>query len=123
MRQKHNGGFSLIEVLVGIALLGVFVVPTCAGLVMSHRMNAKADALLKAQLAVSSAVEIMMAEGISDEDYEFRTDGDEKIDRFPDVTMKIEKGSALYYSVTVTDNNNLVSVDTSVRAVSQMGGG
>lgn len=123
MRQKHNEGFSLIEVLVGIVLLGVFVVPTCAGLVMSHRINAKTDAVMQAQLAVSSAVETLMAEGISSEDYEFQTVDNETIDRFPDVTMEIEKeGDTPYYKVKVTDNDDLVSVETVVRAAPGKGG-
>lgn len=138
MRQKRNEGFSLIEVLVAIALLGALVVPTCSGLVMSHRINAKSDALLKAQLAVSSAVETLMAEGINEEqitvdrDYWIQTvmvDKDGKvvddddatayeertIDRFPDVEMTVETGDH-YYNVTVKDNDGLVTVETAVRA-------
>lgn len=134
MKQKHNEGFSLIEVLVGIVLLGVFVVPTCAGLVMSHRINAKTDAVMQAQLAVSSAVETLMAEGIEesqikidgdDTDYGFQTvDGVAgKVDRFPDVTMKIEKeDDTPYYNVVVTDNDDLVSVTTVIRAAPGEGG-
>ena len=131
MKQKHDEGFSLIEVLVAIALLGALVVPTCTALVMSHRMNAKADALLKAQLAVSSTVETLMAEGIVAEkitdnaDYWVEVsdeenvvdDGEKVIDRFPDVTIEIiTEEDTPYYNVTVTDNDELVSVVTFVRA-------
>ena len=64
MKNKHNGGFSLIETLVAIAVLGIFVVPTCNAILTSFRMNQTSDELLQAQLAVSSAVESVMAEGI-----------------------------------------------------------
>lgn len=57
--SKHNGGFSLIEILVAIVLLGLIVVPITSSLLVSHRINAKTEQLLQAQLAVSSAAEIL----------------------------------------------------------------
>ena len=64
MKQKNNGGYSLIEVLVAISILGIIVSPVCANLLMSLRATEKTDEILQAQLAVSSAVETLMAEGI-----------------------------------------------------------
>ena len=66
MKQKQDGGFSLIEVVLAMVILALIVVPTCTSLVLSFRVNAKADAMLQAQLAVSSAVEKLMADGIND---------------------------------------------------------
>jgi len=57
VRNKHNGGFSLVEVLVAIVLLGLIVIPICSSMLVAHRINAKAEALLQAELAVSSAAE------------------------------------------------------------------
>ena len=57
MRNKHNGGFSLIEVLVAIVLLGLIVIPISSSMLVAHRINAKTEALLQAELAVSSAAE------------------------------------------------------------------
>ena len=68
MDNKHNAGFSLIEVLVDLVNLAAIVVPTCSSLVISHRMNAKTEQLMQAQLDVSSAVETLMAEGIEVEE-------------------------------------------------------
>lgn len=68
MKNKHDAGFSLIEVLVAIVILAAIVVPTCSSLVISHRMNAKTEQLMQAQLDVSSAVETLMAEGIEVEE-------------------------------------------------------
>lgn len=73
--RKHNStaGFSLIEVLVAITILGLVVVPIGSSLVLSFRLNARSGDTLQAQLAVSSAVETIMAEGYDPdarEDYE-----------------------------------------------------
>ena len=63
--RKHNStaGFSLLEVLVAITILGFVVVPIGSSLVLSFRLNARSEKILQAQLAVSSAVETIMAEG------------------------------------------------------------
>ena len=90
MKNKQEGGFSLIEVVLAMVILALIVVPTCSSLVLSFRVNAKADAMMQAQLAVSSAVEQLMAVGIDEgrandaiakqQDYdmilEAKTDGD-----------------------------------------------
>lgn len=65
MKKAKNGGYSLVEVLVAIALLAIITIPTYTCLVLSVRLNAKTDEMLKAQLAVSSAVETLMAKGIN----------------------------------------------------------
>ena len=68
-RKSNNGGYSLIEVLVAISILGIIVSPVCANLLMSLRATEKTDEILQAQLAVSSAVETLMAEGIAWENH------------------------------------------------------
>ena len=127
MKKKHNEGFSLVEVLVAISILALIVIPTCSGIIMSFRMNAKADELMQAQLAVSSAVETLMAEGIekSSSAYDVETVNGQEIDRFPNVEIVTEKTNATdhYYKVTVTSSvDPNVSVTTSIRAVDPEGG-
>ena len=105
MNNKHNAGFSLIEVLVAIVILAAIVVPTCSSLVLSHRMNAKTEELMQAQLDVSSAVETLMAEGIkAEKNTEEKYIPKEGYNRFADVTVVINvtETSNLYYEVTVT---------------------
>ena len=100
--------------------------------------TAKTEKMLQAQLAVSSAVEILMAEGIPGdtgptEDYgivkstvqEPKADGNGitdvtvETDRFPNVKIKVEPVSEKpWFSVTVTSNDGLVEVETSIRKVS-----
>ena len=108
---KRNGGFSLIETLVSIVILGAMVVPTCTALVMTVKLNDKTEKMLQAQLAVSSAVETLMAEGVKAES------GNYEEGRFPDVTIVTDKENDgdPFYTVTVTSTDGLVSVDTVIR--------
>ena len=115
MKRKHNGGYSLIEVLIAMAVLGIITVPTTSALLTAHRMNVKAEQMLEAQLEVSSVVEELMAKGISR--------GKNANDTFviDDVTVTIKEKKATYYKVTVEKNNptgeNLdVSIETHIRA-------
>ncbi len=120
MKQKRNAGFSLVEVLAAIVVLAIIVIPVCSSMVLSVRMNAKAEATLRARLAVSSALETMMAEGITgaSDNYDITVEGD----RFPGVTVKTAKETELdtYYIVKVFDGSSesesLVSVTTKIRA-------
>ena len=67
MKMKDNRGFSLVEMLVAIVLLAALVIPTCTGLTLSLKMNARSQELMQSQLAVSSAVESMMEKGITED--------------------------------------------------------
>lgn len=67
--MKHRAdnriaGFSLIEVIVGIAVLGLVIVPLCASLVLSVRINTHSRDLMNAQLAAAGMVETLMESGI-----------------------------------------------------------
>ena len=127
MKNKQEGGFSLIEVVLAMVILALIVVPTCTSLVLSFRVNAKADAMMQAQLAVSSVVEQLMAKGIIDQKAEdaianqdgvydiIPANGDmAETDEFPDVKIAVEQ-SENCYKVVVTDNNDLVTVTTYIR--------
>jgi prepilin-type N-terminal cleavage/methylation domain-containing protein len=117
--KRNNGGFTLIEVLISIVVLGLVVLPVCSSLVMATRINAKAESILDAKLAVSSAVETMMASGIdSTKNYDsYDTENMEYT-----VTRATDSGTELpYYNVTVTykdseSGKELVSVTTQIRA-------
>ena len=107
-KQIHNRteGFSLIEVMVSIAILGFVAVPMFSGLLFSYRLNHRSDEKLQAQLAVSNAVETIMAEGFN-EDWHEETSADpaEEIfyyeTRFPDVDVNIEDDSEPAIKFTV----------------------
>lgn len=139
MRKQNDGGFSLIEVLIAMVMLAAIVVPTCTSLVLSTKVNQKADALMKAKLAVSSAVETLMAQGIDATRAENamanggvydiipeETEGEEQLSEgvipednntFPDVGIVIisEDTESGAYRVKVTDNAELVYIETYIR--------
>lgn len=118
--KRNNQGFTLIEVLISIVILGLIVVPVCSSLVMATRINAKAESILDAKLAVSSKVEELMASGIDitkDVDTAYDTDA-------VDVTASPTKnadGETVYYTVEVVSKG--VSVKTTIRAVDSSAGG
>jgi prepilin-type N-terminal cleavage/methylation domain-containing protein len=97
MKQKHNGGFSLIETVVAIAILGLIVVPSCSGLLMAIRINEKAQQMMQAQLAVSSAVETLMAEGID------RTIADECVVKNEQGEVIIQNGEIVIVTIAYDD--------------------
>lgn len=144
MKNKHDQGFSLIEILVAIVILTAIVIPTCSALLLSNEMDKRTTELMKAQLAVSSAVETLMAEGLlidfqSDEVKDncvevevtipdvgtykaFRYETEDA--RFPFVKLtvtqakeKVENSFELmpWYDVIVSSSDGLVKVETSVK--------
>lgn len=117
MKKQNNSGFSLVEVLVAIVVLSAIVIPVCSSILLSVRMNAKADDMLQARVAVSSAVETLMAQGVTHPHDQY--DVVEGTDLFPDVKISTsaEGTEPAYYTVTVTDTNQLVTVTTKIRAV------
>lgn len=123
--KRNNGGFTLIEVLISIVVLGLVVLPVCSSLVMATRINAKAESILDAKLAVSSKVEELMASGI---------DSTKDINNYYDEdTVNVEANRATengtdlpYYTVTVSypkSGEELVSVTTTIREVVPSDGG
>ena len=104
-----------METLVAMAILAGIVLPICTSMLLSIRMNAKAEQLLRDQIAVSSAVETLLAEGIDpEENYQ---------DVFSGVTVATEPvlvEDAIYYNVEVSCGE--VTVTTCIRARGEEGG-
>ena len=122
--RKHNStaGFSLIEVLVAITILGFVVVPIGSSLVLSFRLNARSEQMLQAQLAVSSAVETIMAEGYeTDHDYNAEYDGFDVVvtgsNSCEDENGNEQTTVAFHITVSAIDeaNNELLTVETFAR--------
>lgn len=131
MRQRTNNriaGFSLLEVVVGIALLGLVTVPICASLVLSVRLNAHSQSLMHAQLQASGMVETLLASGIDTSDEKYEAAGANRWvmeeEALPDGISKVEitgDPNDGYYEVSVTaeagkeGNRETVTLRTSVR--------
>lgn len=124
MKHKHNAGYSLVETVVAIAILAIIVTPISTGMVLAFKMNAKTEQLMQAELAVSSAVETLMAEGIdSTRITEAKVAYGTTDERFTKVDIEVNTvGTDLpYYNVIVNDKNDLITVTTHIRAVAGEG--
>lgn len=119
--KERTAGFSLLEVVVAIAIIGLISAPICSSLILAGRINAHSQAVMEAHLNVRTAVETLMKDGVTEENNKYRERD------FPNVTVKTEKDNSSdpYYHVTVSDKHTepLVTVETYVRAVSPEGGG
>ena len=118
--KERTAGFSLLEVVVAIAIIGLISAPICSSLILAGRINAHSQVVMEAHLNVRAAVETLMKDGVTEASDKYRERD------FPNVTIKTEKdGENPYYRVTVSDKPTepLVTVKTYVRAVSPEGGG
>ena len=118
--KERTAGFSLLEVVVAIAIIGLISAPICSSLILAGRINAHSQAVMEAHLNVRTAVETLMKDGVTAESTDYRAG------EFPKVTIETKKehDSDPYYHVTVSDKpTKLVTVETFVRAVSPEGGG
>lgn len=118
--KERTAGFSLLEVVVAISIIGLISAPICSSLILAGRINAHSQAVMEAHLNVRTAVETLMQDGVTQPSDNYRAD------EFPKVTIKtVKDGDNPYYHVTVSDKRTepLVTVETYVRAVSPEGGG
>lgn len=142
-KGKNNGGFSLIEVLAAISIMAIVIGPICAGMVVSARLNARCETLLQEQLAVKSAVETLLAEGVSAEyDEEGELVITNETEALGNVTVEFEPYSfddaqqpaptpsegeeqelPIAYNVTATSESGRVVVSTIIRAAPPAEGG
>lgn len=75
MKNRKNGGYTLIETMIAIVILAIIVVPTGSSIVLSYKINAKTEQLLDAQLKLTSAVEYLKFHGHQDiQDYATESD-------------------------------------------------
>ena len=104
-RSLRSAGFTMVEIIVAIAILGLAIAPLCTSLVLALRLNAKTDQQLRAELAVTSAVEELMSTGITDS---LTAKDGVKIDKV------LHTG---YYEVTVTsEEDETVFIRTFIRS-------
>lgn len=117
--KERTAGFSLLEVAVAIAIIGLISAPICSSLILAGRINAHSQAVMEAHLNVRTAVETLMKDGITEASDDYRPG------EFRNVKITTEHSSDPYYHVTVKDNHTepLVTVETYVRAVLPEGGG
>jgi len=106
-KLRQNAGFSLIEVVAAILILGLVLAPVGGALATALRLNARTDETMRAQLAVTAAVENLLAEGVPD-DFDPAAYA-------PLVVSKTDGDTPGTYQVTVSDAEGYVTVVTVVR--------
>ena len=117
--KERTAGFSLLEVVVAIAIIGLISAPICSSLILAGRINAHSQAVMEAHLNVRTAVETLMKDGVTAASDDYRKEA------FPNVTVKTEQVDGKpYYHVTVSDKPTepLVKVETYVRVLPEGGG-
>ena len=116
--KERTAGFSLLEVVVAIAIIGLISAPICSSLILAGRINAHSQVVMEAHLNVRAAVETLMKDGVTEKSDEYRKDEFRNVK----ITTKEVEGKP-YYRVTVSDKpTKLVTVETYVRAVPEGGG-
>lgn len=112
-KNRGTAGFSLVEVLTAITVLGLMLAPIGASLVLSHRLNARSQQLMEDQLAVANAVETLMEEGIMDESLKNYTEWASSMGVTVEIEREGEKKTGAAYPVKVTSGD--VTVETYIR--------
>ena len=119
-RKRAAAGFSLIEVLAAITILGLITVPLGSALVLAVRLSERSDALLQARLQVNSAVERLMASGIEESRNFSALSG---VTVTADPPEETEPGYPAYEVTVTSDAEPEVSVTTWIRpALPEEGG-
>ncbi len=109
---KERCGAVLLEVLISIAILGLLTVPISSGIMMALHIDARSNDIMQARLAVSSAVEAIMATGIDSVEAAKALD-------LPgvDIDNVIPPGGNGYWKLTVrSENFDNIFVDMRVRS-------
>ena len=113
--QNCKAGSTLVEVVVAITILGLVCAPICSSLVLAARVNARSEQVMAAQLSVSSAVERLMAEGVTEtsDDGKYVTQP-----KFDNITVEVTGGDSSdgYYEIRVYDADAIAVVTTAVKA-------
>jgi|GEM_PF-3760121 len=114
---KERCGAALLEVMISIAMLGLLMVPISSGILMSFRINQRSDEIMQARLAVSSAVETIMAEGV--ENYTLTVGSNFQLN---DTTVSVDGLTNNCWNITVScpigadGSGDTVSVTTCIRS-------
>lgn len=115
-KLKENGGFSLVEVMVAMVILGLITVPVLSGMLVAMKAMAASEEMMQSQLQVSSAVETMMEKGIDESN--IGAGNIYTLSGHDNVTIEVVRsGTDLpYYNVTVTcKEHSGIQVETVIR--------
>lgn len=118
--KKATAGSALVEVVLAITILGLVSAPICSSLMVAARINARSRAVMTAQMQVSSAVEYLMAKGIEEKEVSgTMRPMDPNLPGVKVVIDENEYAESAYCRITVSSEDELVSVDTYVKVVEE----
>ncbi len=111
--MKKTAGYSLLEIVVCIALVALIVVGTAAAFATASRLNAKARGRLHEEIAVQSAAEIALAEGISASSLTSsggKTVGEIEIAPSDKVSFEVKTDAGSYFEIELTRGETAISL-------------
>ncbi|MBQ4531092.1 MAG: prepilin-type N-terminal cleavage/methylation domain-containing protein [Lachnospiraceae bacterium] len=82
-KNKGNEGFTLVELLIAVAILAVIVVPILGSITTSMKVNKRSDDLLNETAVAQSVMEGMSNQSINDLAVRLSADGPNQIDFLP----------------------------------------
>lgn len=121
MKERNNKGFTLVELLIAIAILGIIVGPFMKSFVTAAKTNAKAQQIQNATLLATNIMEEVKANSMGDLAFQFnypkRSDGSSRFDVMNTYTSAYEltmKNGSLqnvtkYLKNEVTNNRDYVT--------------
>lgn len=118
MNQKQNKGFTLIEVLIAITILGIIVIPLLHAFVTSANVNAKSKRIMDATTLAQNIMEEFKASSLEGMLEQFTVDDvDEEDGTYLLSQVNVASGSSNYdVSVLVSKNengtNNLANINS-----------
>jgi prepilin-type N-terminal cleavage/methylation domain-containing protein len=106
--KKNNQGFTLVELLVALAILAIVIVPFLYGFVVSAQVNSKAKKVLRATTAGMNVMELFKSESMEDlleETYE-TTDAEGNMVTQRAVTYDAESGKYEFSFTQTVDGSD-----------------
>lgn len=114
--MKNSRGFTLIEVILTLSVLGLIVTPLMSMLVMSARINFESDREYKSFLAAQSYMEEIKTMGTIDYEsyaYDHSSGAYERVSNDDEFVaeIKIVPESSFYYTIDISilDNNKIIN--------------
>lgn len=107
---KSNKGFTLVEVLIAIAILAIIVVPLLRAFVVSANTNAKARRTMRATTLAQNVIEELKAYSLDEsaEQYLGRKTGNHVIDDAKESYETVKYADGVHSAVTIDDEGNIV---------------
>lgn len=132
MRVKDNKGFSLIELLICVAVIAAITVPLLNSFLTSHRVNGLSKTVLRATTVAQNEIETFKTTALADllaqtdEEgnpvYSQIESGSEGVYKLLRTNVQNAEDSSMYYDMVITldPNTNYAKVNSSISSISTL---